>query len=167
MIAADYSEGLACPVCGFPARRKGRWYLIGGEWRHQDIPIICRIRKSMPRKMAGWEHVTIQKPPTTDWQGNTKRAEAVEEYHWISTHECMGTVFGDCDRYLLQYRDCDKFTGEPLPWMSAPTDEAFPVAAVMHDIKAALTPAATVAHAPTVAVSDDDTHEETGGDEWE
>lgn len=122
MLSAEYADRKACPHCGFPARRLGRWSIEKGEWYFHPQPISARSKRGNRPEWGGEFYTNIpRRIETTDRQGRTVEVEE-DEWHDLRHYECMGNVYGDC-KADAPLRDCEvtEYRGIEHEWMRAPS----------------------------------------------
>ena len=124
-LSADYIDRLACPTCGTPVRRIGRWYVHEGEWRFEATPISARRPRRERPEYDGqrWDNF-----PRTKVEADRRGAEVakrVDEWHYMVDFECMGSLYSDTPAAyecgVMQRQDCVPYRGPELEWMQAPT----------------------------------------------
>jgi hypothetical protein len=142
MLAADFTDKLACPACGYPVQRFGRWYMREGEWYFtaEDVSAKKPHRQRPDYDGNRWTNYPAVREVEDKRTGvvNMKRED---EWHYIVTHHCTRTSHDpsrDCDAGPFQREDCRRYDGIVYDWMNAPESapthkDATPVIAAQYD----------------------------------
>lgn len=126
MLAADYIDKKACPVCGKPARRIGNWYVRHGEWEFQAEKVAVRgPRSERPDKGDGWENFP-RTVDVTDQRTGLVSGKRRDEWFLIHDYECIGGRHDDGECHgTFNRNDCHIYHGPEESWMAAPEPPGF------------------------------------------
>lgn len=135
-LAADFADLKACPHCGSPARRYGRWFVQDGQWAWEKRDILIagpRKERPMHGQPARWTNIP-------EWVTSSSGKESQVERWWIvGTHICEGYLLGNVSHEcgVFPAIDLDDYKGEILDRMKWPeppkhkTLDAHPVTAAV------------------------------------
>ena len=134
-LAADFTDRLACPECGYPMQRIGRWYIREGQWYFTaEVMSARKTRHERPgRDGHRWSDIPRKIEKVDAYGIVTTKTEA--EWHYLVTHICTRSAHDsyDCNISPLQAEDCVPYRGEVFDWMLPPGDTLV-VPEVKHEI---------------------------------
>jgi hypothetical protein len=119
-LAADYIDRLACPKCGAPVRRMGRWYISQGSWMFESHKVSAKRTHKVRPEYDGERWTNIPRTVEIEKNGITT-AQKQDEWHYLLTHECTAGLHDNAEcGAMWQEGDCRRYAGEVHWWMEAP-----------------------------------------------